>query len=59
MTKRKIRKLELNRETLSVLDPAGLGDVRGAYETERSVCNCPILSIGNCQTRQWTNCTTC
>lgn len=51
MTKKRVKKLELNRETLRTLDHEGLREVHGAIQTERSVCNCPVLSIGNCLTR--------
>jgi hypothetical protein len=59
MTKKKTRKLALNRETLRDLSGEGLREVHGGANTDRSICNCPILSVGACATRQYTNCTTC
>lgn len=54
MTKSKNRKLELNRETLRMLDAEGLREVHGATRegapSDRSVCICPYLSVGYCNT---------
>ncbi len=58
MTKKKIKKLELHRDTLRILEREWLPEVHGGA-TGRSDCNCPIISIGNCATMQWTNCTSC
>jgi hypothetical protein len=56
--KKRDKKLKLNRETLRALDREGLREVQGAA-SDRSVCNCPILSVGACATLRYTNCTSC
>lgn len=58
MKKKTIKKLELHRDTLRILEHERLQEAHGGA-TYRSDCNCPILSIGNCATMQWTNCTSC
>jgi len=58
MTKKQPRKLTLHRETLLTLNAEALQEAHGAA-TYRSDCNCPILSIGQCATFKWTNCTNC
>ncbi|HEV7670197.1 MAG TPA: hypothetical protein VGS22_16890 [Thermoanaerobaculia bacterium] len=55
---RKIKKLELNRETVRGLDDRSLGEVQGAA-TELSVCGTCGSCTPVCQTLATKRCTEC
>ena len=56
MKKNFAKKLCLHRETLRELTRDQLTEGAGGAGSDRTVCVCPTLSVGNCVTRKWTNC---